>query len=139
MSDSEDTEGSCVEWNITKEWLEIMLQEHHGKDSAPKVVEFTVRPGCNAGESVLSDILAVNVEYESAPEQPTTKLSLIVKRLPQDPYSRFFVTEAQFDLREIRFYTQVRGTNYSFGLSAFALAKGQIFTETGKRCFVIYT
>ncbi|OXU20623.1 hypothetical protein TSAR_008504 [Trichomalopsis sarcophagae] len=107
MSDSEDTDGSCADWNITRKWLESMLQEHHGKDSEPQVVNFTVRPGCNANESVLSDILAVNVEYRLKPEQPAQELSLIVKRLPQDPYSRFFVTEAQFDLREIRFYTQV--------------------------------
>lgn len=109
MSDSEDnTEGSCADWNISREWLESMLQEHHGKDSKPGVLDFTVRPGCSAGESVLSDILAVTLEYRLGPEQPAKELSLIVKRLPQDPYSRFFVTEAQFDLREIRFYTQVR-------------------------------
>lgn len=113
MSDSEDTDGSCADWNITREWLESMLQEHHGKDSKPQVVDFTVRPGCNANESVLSDILAVNVEYRLKPEHKAQELSLIVKRLPQDPYSRFFVTEAQFDLREIRFYTQVREPHIS--------------------------
>ncbi|XP_023246396.1 uncharacterized protein LOC106636105 isoform X2 [Copidosoma floridanum] len=120
MSDSEDggiTEDSCAaEWSITREWLEGILQEHHGKKdeeqinnelARPSVVDYQVRPGCSAGESVLSDILAVNLEYRLAADHPVRQLSLIVKRLPQDPYSRFFVTEAQFDLREIRFYTQV--------------------------------
>ncbi|XP_058791236.1 uncharacterized protein LOC131664281 [Phymastichus coffea] len=110
MSDSEDTEGSCADWNITREWLEGMLAEHLGNKECnkPEVIDFQVRPGCSAGESVLSDILAVSLEYRLPNDNAASKqLSLIVKRLPQDPYSRFFVTEAQFDLREIRFYTQV--------------------------------
>lgn len=35
-------------------------------------------------------------------------LNVIIKQLPRDPFSRFFVTEGQFDLREIQFYTKVR-------------------------------
>ncbi|XP_012284071.1 uncharacterized protein LOC105701696 [Orussus abietinus] len=107
MSDSEDTEGSCGEWPVTKEWLETLLTAHHGEGSAAVVEDFTVRPGCTAGESVLSDILAVTVEYRTKPEDARNELSVIVKLLPQDPFGRFFVTEAQFDLREIKFYTQV--------------------------------
>lgn len=120
MSDSEDTEGSCADWNITREWLEGILSEHLGsKDpnssNKPEVTDFQVRPGCNAGESVLSDILAVSLKYRLGNDDNSTskQLSLIVKRLPQDPYSRFFVTEAQFDLREIRFYTQVYNNKYA--------------------------
>ena len=108
MSDSEETDNSCAEWSITKDWLEGVLQEYLGKESQPEVVEYTVRPGCNNGESVLSDILAIGLEYKRSNQHPAEQLNVIVKRLPQDPYSRFFVTEAQFDLREIRFYTQVR-------------------------------
>lgn len=107
MSDSEDTDGSGGEWPVTKEWLEGLLGEHHGAESQVIVDDFTVRPGCTAGESVLSDILAVTVEYRTKPDDTRCELSVIVKLLPQDPYSRFFVTEAQFDLREIKFYTQV--------------------------------
>ncbi|KAL7288617.1 uncharacterized protein LOC106648405 [Trichogramma pretiosum] len=107
MSDSEETDVSYADWNISRDWLEGVLQEYLGKDSQPEVVEFTIRPGCNSGESVLSDILAIGLEYRRAPQQAAEQINLIVKRLPQDPYSRFFVTEAQFDLREIRFYTQV--------------------------------
>ncbi|XP_015603813.1 uncharacterized protein LOC107271843 [Cephus cinctus] len=107
MSDSEDTDGSCGEWPVTKEWLESLLTVHHGEGSQVTVDDFTVRPGCTAGESVLSDILAVNVDYRTKPDDARNELSVIVKLLPQDPFSRFFVTEAQFDLREIKFYTQV--------------------------------
>ena len=133
MSDSEDTDGSCADWNISREWLEGVLQEHHGKEAARvEVIDFTVRPGCNAGESVLSDILAVQLEYRLGPDQPGKELSLIVKRLPQDPYSRFFVTEAQFDLREIRFYTQVYYNNGSdfFLILFFLLMRHTILRST---------
>ncbi|XP_046416599.1 uncharacterized protein [Neodiprion pinetum] len=107
MSDSEDTDESVGEWPVTKEWLEELLTVHHGEGSQVSVDDFTVRPGCAAGDSVLSDILAVSVEYRLKPENTRCELSVIVKLLPQDPFSRFFVTEAQFDLREIKFYTQV--------------------------------
>lgn len=113
MSDNEgDTSSSASsEWPVTEEWLENVLRRHHDDIPNPRIsiVEFTVRPGCDTGESVLSDILAVNVEYRLIPhhDQDTHYLSFIIKLLPQDPFSRFFVTEAQFDLREIKFYTQV--------------------------------
>lgn len=45
--------------------------------------------------------------FRVGPTGVTHSLSFIIKLLPQDPFSRFFVTEAQFDLREIKFYTQV--------------------------------
>ncbi|XP_067004874.1 uncharacterized protein [Anabrus simplex] len=111
MSDSED-ESSGGEWPVTGEWLESMLATYHQGQGEPRVSvavdEFSVRPGCDAGESVLSDILAVNVEYHVTPGPPDMQtLDLIIKLLPHDPFSRYFVTEAQFDLREIRFYTQV--------------------------------
>lgn len=35
------------------------------------------------------------------------KEDMIIKQLPKDPFYRFFVSEGQFDLREIKFYTQV--------------------------------
>lgn len=114
MSDSEDTDGSgVVEWPVSKEWLENILKIYHssgtdgGEGEGPKVTveDFEVSPGCVSGESVLSDILAVAVDYTLDGQE--VKLKVIVKLLPQDPFSRFFVTEAQFDLREIKFYTQV--------------------------------
>ncbi|GLH13824.1 Uncharacterized protein GBIM_18313, partial [Gryllus bimaculatus] len=127
MSDSEESSGD--DWPVTGAWLEDMLATYHARAagqppqeperpgaSAPvRVREFTVRPGCDAGESVLSDILAVSVSYSllegggggGGEEQEARHLDLIMKLLPHDPFSRYFVTEAQFDLREIKFYTQV--------------------------------
>lgn len=113
MSDSEEESSSGADWPVTEEWLQAVLKSHHVDLPDPScitVLDFTVRPGCDAGESVLSDILAVAVKYR-LPDDPAEEkhsLSFIVKLLPQDPFSRFFVTEAQFDLREIKFYTQVR-------------------------------
>lgn len=116
MSDSEDTDASgATEWPVTKEWLENILTVYHRSNSNNSdgennndiiVDDFDVSPGCTAGESVLSDILAVTVDYTIKPEIKS-QLNVIVKLLPQDPFSRYFVTEAQFDLREIKFYTQV--------------------------------
>ncbi|XP_066150167.1 uncharacterized oxidoreductase dhs-27-like [Euwallacea fornicatus] len=116
MSDSEeegsDNTSGVTDWPITEEWLQAVLKEHHKDLSEPAaitIIEFAVRPGCETGESVLSDILAVTVTYclRGDPEGRNHNLNFIVKLLPQDPFSRFFVTEAQFDLREIKFYTQV--------------------------------
>lgn len=118
MSDNEEesSSSSSSEWPVTEEWLENVLRQHHDDVDNPRIsiIEFNVRPGCDTGESVLSDILAVNVEYRLIPNQDdsTHFLSFIIKLLPQDPFSRFFVTEAQFDLREIKFYTQVSTVRY---------------------------
>ena len=116
MSDSEEDSSGGTDWPVTEEWLQAVLRKHHDTledPSAITVADFTVRPGCDAGESVLSDILAVAVKYrlpdDAADEDKTHSLSFVIKLLPQDPFSRFFVTEAQFDLREIKFYTQVSG------------------------------
>lgn len=66
---------------------------------------FDVKTACQNGVSNLSDLLAVSVKYEF--ENAAKSKDLIIKLLPHDPFSRFFVTEAQFDLREIKFYTNV--------------------------------
>lgn len=64
-----------------------------------------MKTACQNGVSNLSDLLAVSVKYEL--ENAPKSKDLIIKLLPHDPFSRFFVTEAQFDLREIKFYTNV--------------------------------
>lgn len=69
-----------------------------------------MKQGCQDGVNNLSDILSVSVVYEfqGIPgEEGSKSLDIVIKLLPQDPFSRFFVTEAQFDLREIKFYTSV--------------------------------
>ncbi|XP_034952108.1 uncharacterized protein [Chelonus insularis] len=116
MSDSEDTDISETTTRyptiVTKEWLENLIIIHlHCQDpssshsSTATIDDFEINPGCIAGESVLSDILAVKINYTL--NQEKNQLNVIVKLLPHDPFSRFFVTEAQFHLREIKFYTQV--------------------------------
>nr|CAD7445122.1 unnamed protein product [Timema bartmani] len=117
MSESEEESSGGEDWPVTADWLEATLTSYHRREgqmeeaASVAVAEFSVRPGCEAGESVLSDILAVRVLYRVHPpdgaEDDPRALDLIVKLLPNDPFSRFFVTEAQFDLREIKFYTQV--------------------------------
>lgn len=106
MSDGEEEDSF-----VNAEWLETVLASYHGlppeTESNITVVDYTVRPGCDDSENVLSDILAVTTKYQMESESQPLHLNLIVKLLPNDPFSRFFVTEAQFDLREIKFYTQV--------------------------------
>ncbi|XP_011645608.1 uncharacterized protein LOC105432479 [Pogonomyrmex barbatus] len=117
MSDLDDeTDTSCGEeqivsdWEVRKEWLESILSKYHN-GKAVEVLKFNVSPGCTTSESVLSAITSVTGSYLAAltTNKPTDKckLSIIIKQLPRDPFSRFFVTEGQFDLREIKFYTQV--------------------------------
>lgn len=60
-----------------------------------------------SNESALSAIIRVKLKYVLNDTNTTQDLSLIVKELPKDAFSRFFVIEGQFDLREIKFYTQV--------------------------------
>lgn len=115
MSDDE-SDTSCGEeqvvsdFEVRKEWLESILKEYHdGK--AVEITEFEVNPGCATSKSVLSAITSVVVKYLASITTSTPRdecsADLIVKQLPKDPFSRFFVTEGQFDLREIKFYTQV--------------------------------
>lgn len=68
-----------------------------------------MKAACQNGVSNLSDLLAVSVLYELSASGTKRCIDLIVKLLPHDPFSRYFVTEAQFDLREIKFYTMVGG------------------------------
>lgn len=66
MSESEDDSISGCDWPVTEEWLQAVLKEQHKELQDPTmitVVDFSVRPGCETGESVLSDILAVAVKY----------------------------------------------------------------------------
>lgn len=104
-SGSED--GGGDDCPVSEAWLTSVLALHH--ETEVQVEAFTVLPGCERSETVLSDILAVTVDYALPLATPRPRhLHIIVKLLPQDPYSRYFVTEAQFDLREIKFYTKVR-------------------------------
>lgn len=117
MTDTEDDSASSDSWPVNEDWLIEMLKQHHSTNNDIKIADFSAKQGCSDGVSNLSDILAVSVTYnisqlpnESASLETVSsseKLEFIIKLLPHDPFSRYFVTEAKFDLREIRFYTRV--------------------------------
>lgn len=116
MTDTEDESASSDSWPVNEDWLIEMLKQHHSTSCDIKIADFSAKQGCNDGVSNLSDILAVSVTYnighsaEPAPADTRSgseKLEFIIKLLPHDPFSRYFVTEAKFDLREIKFYTRV--------------------------------
>lgn len=78
-----------------------------------RVKQFQVRPGCEEGENLLSDLLAIDVKISRSGgnngvnQQPAAveELHLMAKLLSQDPFCRHFILEAGFDVREIHFYT----------------------------------
>lgn len=104
-------------WPLEEEWLIKMLKQHHCTHNDIKIVEFAIKKGNIGSTSNLSDIMAISLIYniallpiekaifEISPR--SEKLELIIKLLPHDPFSRYFVTEAKFDFREIQFYTRV--------------------------------
>jgi hypothetical protein len=57
--------------------------------------------------NVLSSIVAVHIVYAVEGVAGTDSLDVVIKSLPQEPYSRAFVLEAQFDYREVHFYNTV--------------------------------
>lgn len=100
---SEDESTSEEHPVVSKDWLEAVLGKYYNQPIS--VESYTIKPGCGQSEAVLSDIAAIHVDLKR--EGTSAQLHLIVKLLPPDPFSRYFVAEAQFDLREINFYTQV--------------------------------
>ena len=81
-------------------------QEDVAKESV-RVRHFSVRPGCEEGENLLSDLLAIDVQLERQGHEDSggEELHLMAKLLSQDPFCRHFILEAGFDVREIHFYT----------------------------------
>ncbi|XP_055585854.1 uncharacterized protein LOC129738635 [Uranotaenia lowii] len=128
MSDTEeDSVSSDCLMPISEDWLADVLKKHHEVRSGIKITDFKVRHGCHDGVNNLSDILSVSVVYEleqggnGAETGSQSKcLDIVIKLLPQDPFSRFFVTEAQFDLREIKFYTSILPDLLAFQDATFA-------------------
>lgn len=137
MSDTEEDSTSSDSWPVNEDWLIGIIKTYHKTSSKIKITvsmlknrnpnysgisipiaiasvrslqAFKVTTGTHDGVRNLSDILGVSVEYElqtSPSGAETYKLEIIIKLLPNDPFSRYFITEAQFDLREIQFYTKV--------------------------------
>ena len=92
-----------------------------------RVKQFQVRPGCEEGENLLSDLLAIDVQLyhsrdggeEEDIEEGEQQLHLMAKLLSQDPFCRHFILEAGFDVREIHFYTTLLPA-----LQQFCIAQG---------------
>jgi len=90
-----------------------------------RVKQFQVRPGCEEGENLLSDLLAIDVHLyhwradKNETEEEEEELHLMAKLLSQDPFCRHFILEAGFDVREIHFYTTLLPA-----LQQFCIAQG---------------
>ncbi len=100
----------------------VLTKYHRSKgvledNEEAQITRFQLEEDFEAADTALSDIYVLKVTYQLPTEQSERSLELIVKQLPQDPFARFFVKEAQFDLREIKFYTKVEGFsgNRKFG------------------------
>lgn len=104
-----DSEIHLREHIVNETWLKLILVEYYSKekpDVKVKVTSFTVAKGSETLESVHSDIIALSIDSEIDEERKS--FDFVVKLLPDDPFSRYFVAEAEFDMREIKFYTEVR-------------------------------
>ncbi|CAK1541283.1 unnamed protein product [Leptosia nina] len=99
-SDCEFGPETEAEASLTEEWARELLVDWGVVD--PQEIRVESRAGV-AG--ALSRVLAVTVRYESNGERHS--LPLVVKLPPRDPFGRLFVAEAQFDTREILFYTEL--------------------------------
>ncbi|KAG7162794.1 uncharacterized protein LOC121873552 [Homarus americanus] len=96
----------------TREWLENILENYH-KSLAPnsrpdiELREWSVSPASGGErEGYLSEQLSVGVSYSARGQNHHAHL--LAKLLPQDPFNRAFVIETLFDLREIKFYTEIK-------------------------------
>lgn len=99
-SDCEPAPEPDTDAAITEEWARELLA------GAGVVGANEVRVESRAGVAgALSRVLAVTVRYEIDGERKA--LPLVVKLPPRDPFGRLFVAEAQFDTREILFYTEL--------------------------------
>lgn len=108
MSESSEEEES--EWQVSGPWLEAALRPWGGADL--RVVSWTSGSSpLDRDRPVLSDIVAVRVTCQLEDRDDPTELALVLKLLPREPFQRYFVTQAQFDLREIGFYTKVNCPN----------------------------
>ncbi|CAK1579625.1 unnamed protein product [Parnassius mnemosyne] len=99
-SDCEPGPEADTDTALTEEWARELLIG--SGVVGPQEVRVESRAGV-AG--ALSRVLAVTVRYESDGER--VALPLVVKLPPRDPFGRLFVAEAQFDTREILFYTEL--------------------------------
>ncbi|XP_014603005.1 PREDICTED: uncharacterized protein LOC106786300 [Polistes canadensis] len=114
MSDYEDSEDYCGEeevipkWEITREWLKGIFSEYymHMVDICElKTTSIRKSDATLSNENVLCDI--TYAEFDLIGPIDVSEMRIVIKRLPADLFNRFFVTEGQYDLREIKFYTKI--------------------------------
>ncbi|XP_026485326.1 uncharacterized protein LOC113392916 [Vanessa tameamea] len=99
-SDCEPGPEADADAALTEEWARELLV------GAGVVAPQEIRVESRAGVAgALSRVLAVTVRYESSGDRRA--MPLVVKLPPRDPFGRLFVAEAQFDTREILFYTEL--------------------------------
>lgn len=92
------------------DWLSGVISRLIGRpqDAVTVVCDRTVAtPAVSDPHNVLSSIVAVHIVYTVDGVPGTDSLDVVIKSLPQEPYSRAFVLEAQFDYREVHFYNTV--------------------------------
>lgn len=92
------------------DWLSGVISRLIGqpRDAVTVIADRTVAtPAVSDPHNVLSSIMAVHIVYTVDSVAGTNSLDVVIKSLPQEPYSRAFVLEAQFDYREVHFYNTV--------------------------------
>lgn len=92
------------------EWLSGVISRliDQPRDAVTVIGDRTVAtPAVSDPHNVLSSIVAVHIVYTVHGVPGTDSLDVVIKSLPQEPYSRAFVLEAQFDYREVHFYNTV--------------------------------
>jgi len=92
------------------DWLSGIISRLIGRprDAVTVICDRTIAtPAVSDPHNVLSSIVAVHIVYTVDGVPGTDSLDVVIKSLPQEPYSRAFVLEAQFDYREVHFYNTV--------------------------------
>lgn len=92
------------------DWLSGVISRLIGRpqDAVTVIGDRTIAtPAVSDPHNVLSSIMAVHIVYAVDGVPGTDSLDVVIKSLPQEPYSRAFVLEAQFDYREVHFYNTV--------------------------------
>ncbi|XP_027847429.2 uncharacterized protein LOC114127400 [Aphis gossypii] len=92
------------------DWLSGVISRLIGRpqDAVTVIGDRTIAtPAVSDPHNVLSSIMAVHIVYTVDGVPGTDSLDVVIKSLPQEPYSRAFVLEAQFDYREVHFYNTV--------------------------------
>ncbi|XP_053975758.1 uncharacterized protein LOC128896360 [Hylaeus anthracinus] len=124
--DAEDSSSETEEQKseIDKQWLGDILRDFHRESVT--IIDSKVYSSCLRNVlTALSTISRVKVTYVLEDSNTTKDLSLIVKELPKDGCSRLFVITGQFDLREIKFYTQVMPDLKEFQKKQLALEENR--------------